>query len=72
MDRLLKPNICGLEPEEWRQDRLRRIQHGVSPCPAYACTYWASHLVAALKEEAVLDDETTKLVESFASRHLLT
>jgi len=42
MDRLLKPNLCGLEPEDWGKDRakiLHRIEHGVSPCLAYACTY---------------------------------
>jgi hypothetical protein len=58
MDRLLKPNLCGLEPAEWSKDRaqvLHRIQHGVSPCLAYACTYWASHLVAALEGGAELN-----------------
>jgi hypothetical protein len=75
MDRLLKLNICGLERNEWHRHRdqiLHRIQHGVSPCLAYACTYWASHLVAALNDEAGFDSEVTELLERFASRHLLT
>jgi hypothetical protein len=75
MDRLLKLNPCGLERNEWHRHRdqiLHRIQHGVSPCLAYACTYWASHLVAALNDEAGFDSEVTELLERFASRHLLT
>jgi hypothetical protein len=75
MDRLLKPNPCGLERNEWHRHRdqiLHRIQDGVSPCLAYACTYWASHLVAALNDEAGFDSEVTELLERFTSRHLLT
>ena len=74
MDRLLKLNICDLERNEWhrRQDQiLHRIQHGVLPCLAYACTYWASHLVAALNDEAGFDSEVAELLERFASRHIL-
>jgi hypothetical protein len=75
MDRLLEQNLCGLERDEWHKDRvqiLHRIQHRVSPCLAYACTYWASHLVAAVKGEAGFDSEVVELLECFASRHLLT
>ena len=75
MDLLLKPNLCDLEPNEWHMDRAQiahRIQHKVSPCLAYACTYWASHLVAALEGGAVLDAEGKDLLERFASKHILT
>src|SRR6266849_6117053 len=75
MNRLLEPNPCGLERSEWHRHRdqiIHRIQHGVPPCLAYACTYWASHLVAALNDEAGFDSEVTELLERFASRHLLT
>ena len=74
MNRLLEKNISGLEPTDWYKDRaqiLHRIRHSVSPCLAYACTYWASHLIAALKDGTELDRETEQLLESFASGHLL-
>ena len=75
MDRLLKPNLCGLEPNEWHKDRVQILhhnQHKISPCLAYACTYWASHLVAALEGGAVLGAEGGGLLEHFASTHLMT
>jgi len=75
MDGLLKPNLCGLEPNEWHKDQLQILHHNphtISPCLAYACTYWASHLVAALKGGAVLSAEGGGLVERFASTHLMT
>lgn len=75
MDHSLKPNLCGLQPNELHQDRfqiLDCIQHGVSPCLAYACTYWASHLVVVLTSEVPLDSEAHQLLGRFASKHLLT
>jgi hypothetical protein len=75
VDRLLEPNLCRLEPHEWYKDRaqiLHRIQRHVSLCLAYACTFWASHLVVALEDGAELDAGVEQLLERFASRHLLT
>ena len=75
MDIGLKMNLCNLEPNEWHKSRaeiLRRTQHGVSHCLAYACTYWAPHLETALRDETRLNSEVTSLLGRFASRHLLT
>ena len=75
MNHLLTPNLCGLERNEWYMNRaqiLRHIPRGVPPCLAYACTYWAYHLVVALKDGAALDSEVGALLEGFASGHLLT
>jgi len=74
MTRLLKPNICGLEPSEWHMNRaqiLHRVQHKISPCLAYACTYWASHLVAALGDGMVLDADMKEFLDCFVHKHLL-
>jgi hypothetical protein len=74
MDRLLKPNLCGLEPNEWHNDRVQILdhnQHKILPCLAYACIYWASHLVAALDGGVVLGAEGGGLVEHFASTHMV-
>ena len=75
MDRVLKPNPRGIQRSEWHRHQnhiLHHTQHGVSPCLAYACTYWAFHLVGALNNEVGFDSEVTELLERFASRHLLT
>ena len=75
MDHFLTQNLCGLEPDEWHMDRaqiLHRNQHKVSPCLAYACTHWASHITAALGGGAELDSEVEDLLERLASKHLLT
>jgi len=75
MDHFLMQNLCGLEPSEWHMDRaqiLHRTQHKVSPCLAYACTHWASHLTAALSSGAELGSEAKDRLERLASKHLLT
>ena len=75
MDIGLRMNLCNLEPNEWHKSRakiLHRIQHGVSHCLAYACTYWAPHMEAALRDETRVDSEVLSLLGRFASRHLLT
>ena len=52
MDSLLKPNLCDLPRNRWDRDRVQMehlIRCKISSCLSYACTYWASHLVVALR-----------------------
>lgn len=73
MGRLLKPNLCDLHPSGWHKDpaqTLYRIQSEVSPCRAYVCIYWASHL-GAVKAGAALNAKGKELLEHFAFRNRL-
>ena len=75
MDHTLKFNMCGLEAGDLYKDRHQLqdgIQGGISRHVAYACTYWASHLVSGLGGEAEFDEEVKWLLERFATEHLLT
>jgi hypothetical protein len=74
MDHNLKFNICDLDHSEQHKDRDQlddRVRDSISPHLAYACAYWASHLVAGLDRDVGLDGEVNELLERFATRHLL-
>jgi hypothetical protein len=67
--------MCGLESGDLHKDRDElggRIQNRVSRHLAYACTYWASHLVSGLGDDVEFDREVKQLLERFATEHLLT
>ena len=75
MDHTLKFNMCGLEGSDLYKDQHQlqdSIQNGISRHVAYACTYWASHLVSGLGGEAEFDEEVKWFLERFATEHLLT
>jgi hypothetical protein len=70
----LKFNICNLNHSEQHRDRAQlpdHVRNSISPHLAYACTYWASHLVAGLASDVELNSDTKGLLEQFATRHLL-
>ena len=74
MNNNLKFNICDLDRSEqhMKRDALpARVRNSIPPHLAYACTYWASHLVAGLDNGTGLSSEVQGLLEQFASRHLL-
>jgi hypothetical protein len=63
-----------LPQSEWSKERseLHDCFHNSIPLHlAYACTYWASHLVAGLNTQFGWNVEVNKLLEDFAIRHLL-
>jgi hypothetical protein len=67
-------SICNLDHNEQHKDRDQlddRVQNSISPHLAYACTYWAFHLVAGLGGGVGLNGEVNGLLERFATRHLL-
>jgi hypothetical protein len=70
----LKFNICNLDHNEQHvsiTQLLDRTLNSISPHLAYACTYWASHLVAGLDGDMELNNEVDELIERSATRHLL-
>ena len=73
MARDLKPNMCNLTRNEWHKDRaeLHDRAHCISPALAYACTYWASHLMAGVNDETGSDAEVGSLLQNFASTCIL-
>ena len=69
----LKFNICDLPRSEWSTDRTQlhdRIDDFIPPHLAYACTYWATHLIAGLNLVG-WNNEVCGLLERFATCHLL-
>jgi hypothetical protein len=74
MDHNLKFNICDLDNTEQHKDRDQlddRVRDSISPHLAYACAYWASHLVGGLDSDVGLNSEVNEFLEQFATRHLL-
>jgi len=69
MNSCLKLNMCNLGLTERYMDNSE-IQHLTENCilqeVAYACTYWATHLVSA----EMLDSTVEQLLECFASKHI--
>ena len=71
MDSQLKSNICNLDPADRFRDNTsyqHLTQDYISQELAYASTHWATHLFNATK----IDDDTEKLLEDFARKHLLS
>lgn len=74
MNGKLKFNICNLDPIKQHVDLAGLhdcVQSSIPPHLAYACTYWVPHLVACLDSDDQWNNEICKLVEQFATRHLL-
>ena len=74
MNNELAFNMCNLDRGEWYKDRtqlLDCIQNSIPPHLAYACVYWASHLITSLEGCVNLTDEVKQLLHCFATRHLL-
>ena len=70
----LKLNICNLPRSDWSKDwpQLRdHIHNSIPRHLAYACTYWASHLVAGLGTGVEWNNDVCRLLERFATQHLL-
>lgn len=72
----LKLNMCHLRRSEWsKQTDLLNDAFRISiPLHlAYACTYWASHLVAGIdgNGDVGVNGQVERLLERFATRHLL-
>jgi len=75
MDHNLRFNMCNLEQSERYKDRAQlhdRIQNHISQHLAYACIYWASHLIAGHGPDGNFDEEVKVLLECFATKHLVT
>ena len=75
MDHNLRFNMCNLEQGERFKDREQlhdRIQNCISRHLAYACIYWASHLIAGHDPDGNFDEEVKALLECFATKHLMT
>jgi len=70
----LKLNMCNLPRSEWSKDRAElrhRFHNSIAGHIAYACIYWASHLVAGLCTEGNWNDEVNRLLTHFATCHIL-
>jgi len=70
----LKLNMCNVPQSEWPKDRAElhnRFHNPITRHLAYACIYWASHLVAGLDPEVGWNNEVNGLLEDFATRQLL-
>jgi hypothetical protein len=67
-------NHCGFGPSEWYKNQAELsypIEDCIKPHVAYACTYWASHLVVGGDGGPGFEDELRHLLECFALEHLL-
>ena len=70
----LKLNTCNVPWSECSKDQAElhnRFHNSIARHLAYACIYWASHLVAGLDPEVGWNNEVNALLEDFATRQLL-
>ncbi|TCD70753.1 hypothetical protein EIP91_001782 [Steccherinum ochraceum] len=71
---LVTDNICCLSPHVDYDDiqdlALVREKH-IPNALEYACRYWASHLVEALRSDTSVPDVLLEALKRFSSRHLL-